>query len=121
MSQRNGADGLLLWGVVLVAGVLVTFSIVIDVSQLLGLNLGAGSELLFNLVACWVLVFLFRAWTGLGLRVLWPFGLGLCWLAFMPALEVWLSEEHFNLVSSWLGKCGGAVLLTGIGMWINSF
>lgn len=118
MSQRGSSQGFpLLWGA-LIALAIVIFLAVLKFSQLFQLDLETGSSVLWNLCLVWGSMYLVGLSTRFGLRALWPIGLGLTWLAFMPAFGVWFDEDWYAWVSSWWGRIGAFIVITGIGFWI---
>ncbi|MFJ3119596.1 hypothetical protein ACIPI6_23980 [Pseudomonas protegens] len=120
MSQRGGSDGFPLVGIALVAVAIAIFLTVLKFSQLFHLDLETGSSVVLNLLLTWGLLYSVGLATRLGLRTLWPIGLGFTWLAFMPAFGVWFTEDWYVWVSSWWGKFGALILTTCIGFWIKT-
>jgi hypothetical protein len=120
MSQRGGSDGFPLVGIALVAVAIAIFLTVLKFSQLFHLDLETGSSVVWNLLLTWGLLYSVGLATRLGLRSLWPIGLGFTWLAFMPAFGVWFTEDWYVWVSSWWGKFGALILTTCIGFWIKT-
>lgn len=118
MSQRGGSQGFQLWWGALIALAVVIFLAVLKFSQLFQLDLETGSSVLWNLCLVWGSMYLVGLSTRFGLRALWPIGLGLTWLAFMPAFGVWFDEDWYAWVSSWWGRIGAFIAITGIGFWI---
>lgn len=120
MSQHGGSTGFSLLGAAFIAVAITIFLTVLKFSQLFHLDLETGSSVLRNLLLAWGGLYLAGLFTGLGLRTFWPIGLGLTWLAFMPAFGIWFNEDWHVWISSWWGKSGASIVITGIGFWIQS-
>ena len=101
-------------------------------SNLIGVNLSTGSDVLARLVVSAVLAGIWIAWGNSDIKVDWPFYLTMLWIAFWPALDHWakisgpvpdIFGDDFILPAqtfwwnAWYTTYGIALALLGLGVY----
>jgi len=114
--------------------VLLIVAMVWKFSEALGLDMATGGRVISGLVAAAGVLAI--AWwnNGFGLfnvKAIWPVSLGLIWMAFWPAMNVWgavgpawASNAGIDIElvwwAAWYTKGAVLVLIVGGGWWLNS-
>ncbi|MHC8361990.1 hypothetical protein ACYZUA_17170 [Pseudomonas sp. LS2P72] len=117
MSERSG--GALPWVIGFITVGLVIFSMGTTLANLVRLDAGTMFLVVWYLGGIWGIAWMMGL-LAFPLNYTWPVCLGLSWLALMPALRVWFSEDIYAFLDPLWARFVGVAVITFISSRIKS-